>query len=398
MNELPAGWKRKALSDVADIILGQSPPGTSYNTEGRGVPFFQGKAEFGDLYPEIRKWTTAPKKLAKAGDVLISVRAPVGPTNVAQVDCAVGRGLAALRVRNGMPTKYLLYAVRVSSLALASKATGTTFSAISGDQLKAHFVAVAPVDEQQRIVEAIEEQFSRLDAGIESLQRAKRNLASLRASILNTAANGSWEAVPIGDLAALEPRSITDGPFGSNLKTAHYTDEGPRVVRLQNIGDGRFVDDRAHISEEHFASLQNHSVEAGDVLIASLGKDLPRSCIAPDWLGRAIVKADCIRFRPGPRVEGRFVSHMLNSRTIRHTVAEIIHGVGRPRLNLREIKAIRIPVPTVDVQHRIVAEVDRQFSIIDAMAKTIDAGLQRAGTLRQSILSQAFSGRLTGAA
>jgi len=87
----------------------------------------------------------------------------------------------------------------------------------------------------------------------------------------------TWETVTLNDLQADEPRAITDGPFGSNLARRHYTDSGPRVVRLQNIGDGVFVDARAHISDDHFRSLRGHDVRAGDLLIASLGEILPAS-------------------------------------------------------------------------------------------------------------------------
>src|SRR4051812_46437547 len=96
-----------------------------------------------------------------------------------------------------------------------------------------------------------------------------------------------WAMATVEELATAD--GVTDGPFGSNLKTEHYTDAGPRVVRLQNIGDGVFRDERAHISEEHFARLEKHSVLAGDVLVASLGEILPRACLAPTNLGPAIV-------------------------------------------------------------------------------------------------------------
>ncbi len=198
-----------------------------------------------------------------------------------------------------------------------------------------------------------------------------------------------WEWEELGDLAASDPRSITDGPFGSKLKTSHYTEDGPRVIRLQNIGDGTFHDDRAHISEEHFTRLRSHAVEPGDVLIASLGKELPRSCLAPHWLGPAIVKADCIRFRPGPRVDARFISHMLNSQPVRRGVAEIIHGVGRPRLNLREIKAIRLPVPPRDEQQRIVEVIEEQFSRLDAGVESLHGARRDLDLLRASILQGA---------
>src|SRR5680860_802479 len=95
-NGVPRGWTEARLDEVAHVEMGQSPPSSSYNEDREGLPFFQGKAEFGALYPEPKKWCTDPKKLASKDDVLISVRAPVGPTNLAPEKCCIGRGLAAL--------------------------------------------------------------------------------------------------------------------------------------------------------------------------------------------------------------------------------------------------------------------------------------------------------------
>jgi len=97
--------------------------------------------------------------------------------------------------------------------------------------------------------------------------------------------DGVWPVVPLGELAADERNAITDGPFGSKLKTEHYTDAGPRVIRLKNIGDADFVDAKAYISEAHLATLQKHRVFPGDVVIAALGEDPPRSCLVPEHLG-----------------------------------------------------------------------------------------------------------------
>jgi len=101
-----------------------------------------------------------------------------------------------------------------------------------------------------------------------------------------------WPIFPLVELAADERNSITDGPFGSKLKTEHYTSTGPRVVRLKNIGDAEFVDAKAHISDAHFSTLQKHRIFPGDIVIAALGENPPRSCLVPAFLGPAIVKAD----------------------------------------------------------------------------------------------------------
>jgi type I restriction enzyme S subunit len=204
-----------------------------------------------------------------------------------------------------------------------------------------------------------------------------------------------WVWTTIRDLAALEPNSITDGPFGSNLKTEHYTDTGPRVIRLQNIGDGVFYDEKAHISVDHFNKLSKHRVYSGDLVIAALGEILPRSCIIPEYVGDAIVKADCIRFKANSYLtEVKFLLYALNSDTIRRMVLKTVHGIGRPRLNQQEIKGIYIPLPPLAEQQRIVAEVERRLSLAAQVDVAVQTGLKRAARLRQAILKRAFEGKL----
>src|SRR4051794_38028191 len=94
-----------------------------------------------------------------------------------------------------------------------------------------------------------------------------------------------WCWTELVKLAESERNSITDGPFGSNLKTEHYTQVGPRVIRLQNIGDGVFRDEYAHISDEHYRTLEKYRVLGGDLVIAALGESLPRACVVPEWVG-----------------------------------------------------------------------------------------------------------------
>lgn len=106
-----------------------------------------------------------------------------------------------------------------------------------------------------------------------------------------------WTWATIDQVAAHEPRSIADGPFGSHLKSSHYTKSGPRVIRLQNIGNGKFIDEKAHISQKHYEFLKDHAVFEGDLVIRALGIPAPRACKIPSDLGLAIVKADCIRLK-----------------------------------------------------------------------------------------------------
>lgn len=201
-----------------------------------------------------------------------------------------------------------------------------------------------------------------------------------------------WEIQPLDALSAREPRSITDGPFGSNLTSAHYTTNGARVVRLQNIGDGLFIDNPAFISMEHFATLRSHSVEPGDLLVASLGETLPRACIAPAGLGPAIVKADCIRVRLSREIEPRWVLYALQAPATRKWASDHLHGVGRPRLGLRVIRSIPVAVPPIDEQRRIVEILEDHLSRLDAADAYLTTSARRLATMSIAGLWQATHG------
>ncbi len=205
-----------------------------------------------------------------------------------------------------------------------------------------------------------------------------------------------WRWARLCELAANEPNAITDGPFGSNLKTSHYTATGPRVIRLQNIGDGVFVDEYAHISESHFRALKKHEVVAGDLAIAALGESLPRACVIPSRIGPAIVKADCPRFRPNSDIVlSEFVNFALNSPDTRRRTSTIIHGVGRPRLNLAEVRGIWLPVAPLDEQRRVVAKIEELFSDLDAGVAALERAKANLNRYRAAVLKAAVEGKLT---
>ena len=152
------------LGNVADLIMGQSPPGDTYNSVGAGLPFFQGKTEFGKVSPTAVKWCTHPKKIALAGDILISVRAPVGPTNLADQECCIGRGLAAIRPNTKLIDRNFIWLfLQFSEKALAKKGQGSTFEAINGDDLKGLSVPTPPIIKQRQIATHLKAQLTEVE-------------------------------------------------------------------------------------------------------------------------------------------------------------------------------------------------------------------------------------------
>jgi type I restriction enzyme S subunit len=281
---------------------------------------------------------------------------------------------------------------------------GTSDSSVSigNQQVLELELIVPPVVEQEKIVEILEEQFSRLNAALDSINIMKSKIEQLQGSLTEAAMDGNsltefagdWEVKLLGDLVN-HKSDIVDGPFGSNLKSEHYVGAGARVVRLQNIGYGDFRNEKAFITEEHFERLKKHNVVGGDLLFASLGERLPRTCLMPDLDAPAIVKADCIRIRLSPGVNNRFILYATQSPTARVWASEQLHGLGRPRLGLGNIRAFPVRIPSLEVQDRIVNFLDEQFSRLDASLAVAEAIEKKSSALRRSLLHAAFTGELT---
>jgi type I restriction enzyme S subunit len=197
-----------------------------------------------------------------------------------------------------------------------------------------------------------------------------------------------WPLKTIGDVAS----KFSDGPFGSNLKSSHYTENGVRVVRLQNIGVGVFVDnDKAYISERHFADLKKHECRPGDVLIGTLGDPNLRACIQPDWLPIALNKADCVQFRPNERfANAAYICALLNQPATGRMAQNLMHGQTRVRISMGRLRGLEIPVPSIEVQHKFA----RRVAAVEKLKVSHRASLVDLDALFASLQHRAFRGEL----
>ena len=151
--EIPEGWSGGCFSDIANITMGQSPDGSSYNEEGNGVIFYQGSTDFGIRFPSVRMYTTAPTRFAKHGDILMSVRAPVGAVNIANADCCIGRGLSAINAKIGTIT-YIYFVIHYLKVRFDNlNSAGTTFGSITKDELHG-LPVVVPSDDVLKLFES----------------------------------------------------------------------------------------------------------------------------------------------------------------------------------------------------------------------------------------------------
>jgi type I restriction enzyme S subunit len=206
---------------------------------------------------------------------------------------------------------------------------------------------------------------------------------------------GGWRWVKLQELKA-DNDGFADGPFGSNLKTEHYVFAGARVVRLQNIGRGVFLDaDKAFISMEHFVGLQRHSVRPGDVVVAALGdgaRPAGRACVIPRDFGPGLVKADCFRLRlPANVIHTAYLVAYLNSPEHLRGMAEIMRGATRPRLTLDSLRNAMIPLPPFHEQQRIAAILNEQMAAVERARAAAEAQLEAAKALPAAYIQHSFA-------
>lgn len=276
MKELPEGWKVLPMSSIAEIVGGSTPKTSVPEYWGGDIPWitpndlsgYSNKyIDRGERSITAAGYESCSTRMVPLGTVLFTSRAPIGYVAIASAPMSTNQGFKSFVPSERVSSDYLYWYLKHATPMISEMASGTTFPEISGKVAKSIPVVVAPEHEQQRIVEAIEEQFSRLDAGVESLQRANSRLAKLRATILNWAVEGrlsvskgtSWEPITIREIA-------TRIDYGTSAKAVQARPDGVPVLRMGNIRDGRIVlDDLKYLPSDH-QDVVRLELSAGDLL------------------------------------------------------------------------------------------------------------------------------------
>ena len=414
MNEqLPMGWLAVALPQVATLNMGQSPPSSTYNTEGRGLPFFQGKAEFGDLYPEPDKFCSAPNKVAEPRDILISVRAPVGPTNMCRERCCIGRGLAAIRTRHDVLPHYLLFYLRSIEAWLATQGTGSTFTAISKSDLEQLRLPLAPLPEQRRIVAKLEALLAKVDACQQRLAKIPLLLKRFRQSVLAAACSGrltadwrkedggeagdtdlpgSWKSVEFGEL-------ISDGPQNGLYKPASFYGDGTLIVRIDAFYDGTIAAwhslKRLRLTDKERSQF---ALQNGDILVNRVNspKFLGKSALVRKLKEPCIYESNMMRLRlDSSRATPDYAILYLQSLSgLLELRQNARHAVNQSSINQEDVKSAMFNLPPLPEQHEIVRRVENLFALADQIEARYTKAQQQVDKLTPSLLAKAFRGEL----
>lgn len=400
------GWTTVALGDpdVATNIMGQSPGSSTYNKEGIGLPFFQGKIDFGLRHPRPSTWCSSPLKIAEAGDILISVRAPVGDVNIATDKCCIGRGIAAVRSGAKAHNEFLFYSLLHHKPKLEAMGTGATFKAINKDTLYSFEVQLPPLAEQRAIAGVLAKIQKAVEIQEKIVARLKELKAATMAKLFREGLRGeALKQTEIGEIpeswAVVRMGAVCDKiNYGTSVRCGSEKIGRP-VLRIPNI-----INETVHMSDLKWATLPEREVaklllEQGDLVFVRTNGN-------KQYTGR------CAVYQGQP--EGAlFASYLIRVRLSRESLLPTfaqayVSSVGREQITSKAhpasdgkynidtgvLKSVLLPCPPLKEQETVV-------QIIDAIERRLRAAHEKAAVTKfafSSMLHLLMTGqvRVTG--
>ena len=376
------GWTTKRIGELCEVIAGQSPEGKFYNGDGKGRPFYQGKKDFGEKFIESpTTWTTHTTKIAKAGDILMSVRAPVGPVNFSTQEICIGRGLAAIRCGAQLNRDFLFYQLLHLQPEIAGK-EGAVFASINKSEIEALLLAAPPLPEQQRIVGLLDEAFGGLATAQAHAAQNLQNARDLFESHLNavfTQRGEGWVEKTLGDVCEFVGGSQPPKAVFSKAKT-------PDSIRLIQIRDYKSDNHVVYIPKSQAKRL----CTADDIMIGRYGPPIFQILRGLEGAYNvALMKAvpDEIQVNRG------FLFYFLKHPAIlEYVIYHSERAAGQIGVTKEALEAYPIALPSLDKQAAIATNIENLSAETQRLTRIYEQKLAALAALKKSLLHQAFSG------
>lgn len=391
------GWELKMFGEVGSFQRGKGIQKTHFVENGMPcIHYGQIHTTFGvstaNHISEIPHDLYEQSIIASKGDVVLTLTSEdvegscKSTAWLGDYDVALSSDAAVFK--HNLNPKFVVYYTQTKAFFIEKSkyARGFKVTHIKTSDIEKIPIPVPSIDIQNSIV-------SEFDAIQNIIAKYKEQLAdydALEQSIFYdmfgdpVANEKGWDVKKIFDIS----EKISDGPFGSNLKSEHYVENGIRVIRLQNIGVGQFVDnDKAYISESHYKTLTKYTCKSGDVIVGTLGVPNLRACKIPSEIKVSIHKADCVHIVPNINtILSDYLIALFNTPSFVDNKSNEIHGQTRGRISYGQIKEFHIPVPPLPLQQQF----SDKISAIEQMKSEAKAALQEAETLFQARMDYWF--------
>jgi type I restriction enzyme S subunit len=429
--EVPEGWRRVRLGEIGKIISG-STPNTSRPDLWNGdivwvTPDDLSRLGGKHIETSARKISSKGLKNCSArliphNSIVISSRAPIGYLAISKNTFTTNQGCKSISLYQNYNSDFIYYCLHLYTGGMLTLSSGTTFNEISKTGLeKLKIIVPSSLSEQCKIAEILEtvdNAIERTNTIIEKYKRIKQGLMQdlltrgvvendelgvMNYELRNEKKHGfkdsplgripeEWEVVELMNGIGGNANLIVAGPFGSNLKVQDYKKTGIPIIRLQNIDENKFIDkDIKFISDKKAEELSYHSFKSGDLILAKLGDPIGKTCIVPNNFKYGIVVADVVRIRANEQyADKRFISYILNFDICRNQLNTDIIGTTRPRVNLDQIRNVKIPLPQLSEQHIIASILSQTDETIEKEQKY----KQKLERIKQGLMEDLLTGKV----
>ncbi|MGM0859758.1 restriction endonuclease subunit S [Bacillus mojavensis] len=393
--QVPENWVWVTLKDVCKINMGQSPKGEYTTDDSNNIPLIGGPADMGATYPNAKRYTIKPTKLSENGELIVSVRATLGKTNIADGQYCLGRGVAGIK-SNIIDIRLLRYYFETIKSHLYSVSTGTTFQQISRKNIESIAFPLLPLNEQKRIADKVERLLSKIDEAKQLIEEAKETFELRRASIIRTIlkeelSNGKlptgWRNIKVKDLF-----TIFGGGTPSKAKEEYWNGRIPWISAkdMKTTFISKTMD---YITEEGLNNSSAKLAKRGSVAMVVRSGILQRTLPVAFLLSECTVNQDLKVFDSGDELINKYFLWYVkgNERNLLHNYSK--SGTTVNSIEFEKFKSHEILLPPMDVlKQKIdkienVIEKEKSANVMLNLANSIDE-------LKSSILSKAFRGEL----
>lgn len=375
------------LDEICAINMGQSPDSSTYNEDSNGLPFFQGNADFGEIYPAVRMWCSEPTKIAQEKDVLISVRAPIGALNIANCECCIGRGLAALTVNEDICAQEYLWHVLSSKVdELNSKGTGSTFKAINKKTLSEIEIPLPPLDEQRKIAAVLDKVSDLIAKRRQQLDKLEELVRSRFVEMFGDMSHNpyNWPTHHLEEIADIVS-GITKG-----RKTKEQDLIEVPYMAVSNVKDG-YIDwttvksilaTQSEIKQYHLLPDDILMTEGGDPDKLGRGaiiQNPPKNCIHQNHIFR-------VRLNETILLPSYFAEFLKHQKAKQYFLRCAKQTTGIASINMRQLKGLPTLLPPVDLQNQFATFVEQTEKIKTAISRSLD----KLETLKMALMQEYF--------
>jgi len=386
---------------ICELIMGQSPNNETVNYDEEGLPFLQGKADFGQVSPTPTVWCSEPKKVASKGDVLLSVRAPVGTINLCNQDYAIGRGLCAIRAKK-ITKRFCWYLSQDITDELCSYAVGTTYDSVTISDIANLMISYPSIMEQEYITQYLDNHISRIDTALTDLKMQAEMLDAYKKELIaNAITQGLEKAVPMKDSGVdwigevPEHWNITKMKWMFEIVKRIYGEEDRDVLSITQRGikikdtdsnDGQLAESYANYQ---VVNVNDFAMNSMDLLTGWVDCSPYEGVTSPDYR--------VFRFLPSKPQCQNYYKHMFQmfyKRRIFYRLGQGVSNLGRWRLQADQFLNMYLPQPPLEEQKQIAEYLDAKTAEIENLIADINTQVEKLKQYRKIIIHDAVSGKI----